>query len=179
MKHRSLWVSPCPLTSRRSQSPLALSVPLSRFTPRVGGGSAFFVRRHRALYDYRKTWPELYGQVCFAVVARLVGIYAIEFGCGHTLEAGAQVTWGFLVLFFTHRASGWLCFVVFAHTDEVSVSTMSVKIREIFQQASIRLSVFLSKMQDCLEDRHTRFARYVSIMILPPNKSRACVKTSG
>jgi hypothetical protein len=25
---------------------LALSVPLSRFTPRVGGGSAFFVRRH-------------------------------------------------------------------------------------------------------------------------------------
>jgi hypothetical protein len=25
---------------------LALAVPLSRFTPRVGGGSAFFVRRH-------------------------------------------------------------------------------------------------------------------------------------
>ena len=34
------------LTSRRSQPPLALSVPLSRFTSRVGGGSAFFVR-HR------------------------------------------------------------------------------------------------------------------------------------
>jgi len=32
------------LTSRRSQPPLALSVPLSRFTPRVGGGSAFYVR---------------------------------------------------------------------------------------------------------------------------------------
>ena len=31
------------LTSRRSQPPLALSVPLSRFTSRVGGGSAFFV----------------------------------------------------------------------------------------------------------------------------------------
>jgi len=30
--------------SRRSQPPLVLSVPLSRFTPRVGGGS-FFVRR--------------------------------------------------------------------------------------------------------------------------------------
>ena len=26
---------------------MALSVPLSRFTPRVGGGSAFFVRPHR------------------------------------------------------------------------------------------------------------------------------------
>ena len=35
------------LTSRRSQPPLALSVPLSRFTSRVGGGSAFFVRPHR------------------------------------------------------------------------------------------------------------------------------------
>ena len=27
---------------------MALSVPLSRFTPRVGGGSAFFVRQHYA-----------------------------------------------------------------------------------------------------------------------------------
>ena len=27
---------------------MALSVPLSRFTPRVGGGSAFFVRQHQA-----------------------------------------------------------------------------------------------------------------------------------
>jgi hypothetical protein len=32
------------LTSRRSQPPLALAVPLSRFTSRVGGGSAFYVR---------------------------------------------------------------------------------------------------------------------------------------
>src|SRR5450759_570090 len=31
--------------SRRSPPPLALSVPLSRFTSRVGGGSAFCVRR--------------------------------------------------------------------------------------------------------------------------------------
>src|SRR5450631_2434585 len=31
------------LTRRRSQPPLALAVPLSRFTSRVGGGSAFFV----------------------------------------------------------------------------------------------------------------------------------------
>jgi Carbohydrate binding domain len=37
------WMSS--LTSRRSQPPLALAVPLSRFTSRVGGGSAFFVRR--------------------------------------------------------------------------------------------------------------------------------------
>src|ERR1035437_6516983 len=42
----------CRLTSRRSQPPLALAVPLSRFTPRVGGGSAFYVRRH-----YVFAWP--------------------------------------------------------------------------------------------------------------------------
>ena len=37
----------CPLCNSQqpSQPPLARSVPLSRFTPRVGGGSAFFVRR--------------------------------------------------------------------------------------------------------------------------------------
>ena len=37
----------CPLCNSQqpSQPPLALAVPLSRFTPRVGGGSAFFVRR--------------------------------------------------------------------------------------------------------------------------------------
>ena len=39
------------LTSRRSQPPLALSVPLSRFTSQVGGGSAFFVRPHR-VFDF-------------------------------------------------------------------------------------------------------------------------------
>ena len=31
---------------------MALSVPLSRFTPRVGGGSAFFVRQHYTLMNY-------------------------------------------------------------------------------------------------------------------------------
>ncbi len=30
--------------NRRSQPPLARSIPLSRFTSRIGGGSAFFVR---------------------------------------------------------------------------------------------------------------------------------------
>jgi hypothetical protein len=36
----------CGLTSRRSQRLVAIAVPLSRFTSRVGGGSAFFVRLH-------------------------------------------------------------------------------------------------------------------------------------
>ncbi len=39
----------CRLTSRRSQPPLALLFPdQSGFTPRVGGGSAFYVRHHCA-----------------------------------------------------------------------------------------------------------------------------------
>src|ERR1035437_8803245 len=40
------------LTSRRSQPPLALSVPLSRFTSQVGGGSAFYVRHHIVRLKY-------------------------------------------------------------------------------------------------------------------------------
>jgi len=43
-RSRARSLPSCFLTSRRSQPPLALSVPLSRFTSRVGGGSAFFVR---------------------------------------------------------------------------------------------------------------------------------------
>ena len=40
---------------------MALSVPLSRFTPRVGGGSAFFVRHHATLPKTMKTWLKLIG----------------------------------------------------------------------------------------------------------------------
>jgi hypothetical protein len=45
---------------------LALSVPLSRLTPRVGGGSAFFVRRRDKMKLLRKI---LYGLLfgCFAL----------------------------------------------------------------------------------------------------------------
>ena len=45
----------CPLCNSQqcAQPPLALAVPLSRFTSRVGGGSAFFVRPldHLFIYD--------------------------------------------------------------------------------------------------------------------------------
>ena len=36
---------------------MALAVPLSRFTPRVGGGSAFFVRPHYALQNMKTAIP--------------------------------------------------------------------------------------------------------------------------
>ncbi len=42
---------------------MALAVPLSRFTPRVGGGSAFFVRPHRAFGYY---------EPCFVAESELV-----------------------------------------------------------------------------------------------------------
>jgi hypothetical protein len=42
-------------TNRRSQPPLALSVPLSRVTLRVGGGSAFFVR-HQDRFKILQSW---------------------------------------------------------------------------------------------------------------------------
>ena len=61
--HQRLYRLTMRLTSRRSQPPLALSVPLSRFTPRVGGGSAFFVR----LLDYAKSYRH----------------FLADIGCGH------------------------------------------------------------------------------------------------
>src|ERR1039457_6792121 len=58
---RTCNLNPSCLTSRRSQPPLARSVPLARFTPRVGGGSAFFVRRIHTMNDIeaRKTRQEI------------------------------------------------------------------------------------------------------------------------
>src|ERR1039458_10298815 len=57
-----LLVATSGLTSRRSQPPLRLSVPLSRFTSQVGGGSAFFVRhwvinQMDGLQNYLQQWP--------------------------------------------------------------------------------------------------------------------------
>ena len=43
---------------------MARSVPLSRFTPRVGGGSAFFVRQHYAFMNHPAfiyTYPTKFG----------------------------------------------------------------------------------------------------------------------
>ncbi len=44
----------CPLCNSQqlTQPPLALAVPLSRFTSQVGGGSAFFVRQHERVEQF-------------------------------------------------------------------------------------------------------------------------------
>jgi hypothetical protein len=65
-----IWrFEPCGLTSRRSQPPLALSVPLSRFTPRVGGGSAFFVRHHSRMTRNTKTLFIVPAALFFVILA--------------------------------------------------------------------------------------------------------------
>jgi len=48
---------------------LALAVPLSRFTPRVGGGSAFFVRRLRITDFMTRYFPTLRGWIAFLLAA--------------------------------------------------------------------------------------------------------------
>ncbi len=63
-------------TSRRSQSALALAVPLSQFTPRVGGGSAFVVRRHSHRHVMIARFICLALLVCHA--ARASGIPDLE-----------------------------------------------------------------------------------------------------
>ena len=64
----------CHLTSRRSQPPLALAVPLSRFTPRVGGGSAFYVRLLHTyyIYDKKNRWRLLLRVGCSVVSVTLL-----------------------------------------------------------------------------------------------------------
>jgi len=43
---------------------LVIAVPLSRFTSRVGGGSAFFVRRHSHVYEKARTYFPLDSDGC-------------------------------------------------------------------------------------------------------------------
>jgi hypothetical protein len=46
-------------TQQLTQPPLALSVPLSRFTSRVGGGSAFFVRHQATPFFWQSFCTEI------------------------------------------------------------------------------------------------------------------------
>jgi hypothetical protein len=59
---------------------LALSVPLSRFTSRVGGGSAFYVRQHGARITF-----EL---VCLAKVVG--GLFWLPVGSVQFRQAGIE-----------------------------------------------------------------------------------------
>ena len=71
-----LWKITSRLTSRRSQPPLALSVPLTRFTSQVGGGSAFYVRhQHTSMTIKRNTEKAML--LAFACAAAYVGAYIL------------------------------------------------------------------------------------------------------
>jgi len=58
---------------------LALAVPLSRFTSRVGGGSAFYVRQHYALMFSKLT--------IFALAVMLSGCSSVRPSAGSTWRA--------------------------------------------------------------------------------------------
>ena len=79
-------------TQQLTQPPLALSVPLSRFTPRVGGGSAFFVRPHDTLMTKTTSnssamrtlaWISL----CLLIPAGFGLLYSALIGDSHGLKA--------------------------------------------------------------------------------------------
>jgi hypothetical protein len=76
------------LTSRRSQPPLALSVPLARFTSQVGGGSAFFVRPHIAMKITRAKFSIL-SLILICLSVALIGLS----GCETQSEALAGYQW--------------------------------------------------------------------------------------
>jgi hypothetical protein len=79
----------------KSPEPLALAVPLSRFTSRVGGGSAFFVRRQDAHKFMTPAMQKIFGvMICLFAMIRLVShpaaktsfieyvLMAVMFACG-------------------------------------------------------------------------------------------------
>ena len=85
------------LTSRRSQPPLALSVPLSRFTPRVGGGSAFFVRPLRTSQTMRSL-------LRYSVV--LVAVYLVAWTVSYAVMIGFDFRYFFQYLRLAWTFSG-------------------------------------------------------------------------
>ena len=90
---------------------MALSVPLSRFTSRVGGGSAFYVRPHRVF-----------------------GFYGIRFRCG--VRVGSPIAMSKLPIVrlslaragFVRRASAaacrfisvWICLILLSYDVDVA-----------------------------------------------------------
>src|ERR1035438_8175780 len=99
----------CRLTSRRSQPPLALAVPLSRFTSRVGGGSAFFVRRFMRTTMLVTLWFKILA-IAAGIVCTLFGISFFYFGPevhAETITANERLfsVWLLLLVFALFAAS--------------------------------------------------------------------------
>ena len=84
---------------------MALSVPLSRFTSQVGGGSAFFVRHHSHTYMKAR---DIFGIIVrsIGICAMLYSLWYLAFGIAvllgvladqrHTTEEGAYFISGIL-----------------------------------------------------------------------------------
>src|SRR5664279_5357369 len=94
---RTCHLNPSGLTSRRSQPPLALAVPLSRFTSRVGGGSAFYVRmkhithKQRRQQQYAKRKRMFVLAFCFIVIPAMLVLFARALS--HLRSGDRSIAW--------------------------------------------------------------------------------------
>ena len=92
---------------------MALSVPLSRFTPRVGGGSVFFVRHHHT-HDTFMT-KALLGSL--SLLASLIfgwSAFRVFIGCFLPWRKAPDTTHTTLVIIAGMQFSGWQLLVPLA-----------------------------------------------------------------
>ena len=115
---------------------MALAVPLSRFTPRVGGGSAFFVRLLRAFMTIRyQTWRR---------VTRVGSIVVIPF----VLFLFLRPHWGV----WSHRLEITSYIVLFSFAGAgalLAILTRVGVVRMIYSDADKQsISYMMSKQKD-------------------------------
>jgi hypothetical protein len=91
------WIDVLRLTGRPSQSPLALSVPLSRFTPRLGGGSAFYVSSMSQTFteSHRHLLIVLFWLFELLLVAAVATIFCIDSRRWSPVQDAAGLTFWF------------------------------------------------------------------------------------
>jgi hypothetical protein len=121
---------------------LALSVPLSRFTSRVGGGSAFYVRPLHTLMTQDRTIPTPLSVVSYVFL--LTGILAaVEIIVGLTRGAFHLnlAILGFWIFFGLRRYSpGWrTCALVFIWIGMIVPSLMFVLLLSLGRLGSVTI----------------------------------------
>ena len=79
-------------TQQLTQPPLALSVPLSRFTSRVGGGSAFYVRPLDTLHTMKKHISLL----LVAVISLMLGCSKAPHDTNNAVGHDSLTDWGLI-----------------------------------------------------------------------------------
>jgi hypothetical protein len=92
---------------------LALAVPLSRFTSRVGGGSAFYVRPLRAMNDKTKSVSPAFKGWTFVICSIFSSICCFQFAGSYFYEAPIPFfAFPGVVMFVVMASICSLCFVL-------------------------------------------------------------------